>query len=50
VLARGEMDEPALVFAQADFAALDKVRVAGSVLNHRDWQDAVPPCPVVALE
>lgn len=48
VAAAGPLNEPGLVFAQVDFAAIDAVRVGGNVLNHRDWQD-VPPCPVVAL-
>ncbi len=48
VAAAGPMDEPGLIFAAPDFAAIDNVRVAGTVLNHRDWPD-VPPCPVVAL-
>ena len=48
VAAAGPMNEPGLTFAPAYFTAIDTVRVAGNVLNHRDWQN-VPPCPVVEL-
>ena len=48
VAASGPMNEPGLTFAPAYFTAIDAVRVAGNVLNHRDWQ-SVRPCPVVEL-
>jgi len=48
VAAAGPMNEPGLTFAPVYFTAIDTVRLAGNVLNHRDWQD-VPPCPVVEL-
>ena len=48
VAAAGPMNEPGLTFAPAYFTAIDAVRVAGNVLNHRDWQ-SVRPCPVVEL-
>jgi len=49
VLARGALDEPGLVYADIDLAAVEAVRRDGSVLNHRDWPDAVAPCPVIEL-
>jgi len=45
----GEMDRPGLVLADVDFARIDEVRRAGGVLNHRDWADDIPPCPVIPL-
>jgi predicted amidohydrolase len=50
VLVRGEMDAPGLIFADIDLSLVDSVRRDGGVLNHRDWPDKIPPCPVVALE
>jgi len=50
VLHRGEMDAPGLVFADIDLSLADSVRRDGGVLNHRDWPDKIPPCPVVTLE
>jgi predicted amidohydrolase len=50
VLVRGEIDEPGLVFAEIDLARCENVRRDGGVLNHRDWPDKIPPCPVVTLE
>ncbi|HQT65175.1 MAG: carbon-nitrogen hydrolase [Acidocella sp. 20-57-95] len=49
ILARGEMDEPGLVFAEIALDLVAKVRREGGVLNHRDWIDKVPPCPVIKL-
>jgi predicted amidohydrolase len=37
VVAIGPIDQPAVVFAQLDLAAIDLVRVDGQVLGHRDW-------------
>ncbi|MBL8670124.1 MAG: carbon-nitrogen hydrolase family protein [Alphaproteobacteria bacterium] len=37
VLALGTMDAPGWVFADLDLAAVDRVRLDGAVLNHRDW-------------
>jgi predicted amidohydrolase len=48
IIARGEMNEPSLVMADADLELIDKVRRSGAVLNHRDWTN-VEPCPIVAL-
>ncbi|HTQ70754.1 MAG TPA: carbon-nitrogen hydrolase family protein [Acidocella sp.] len=48
VAAAGALNEPKLVFAEVDFAAIDKVRQEGAVLNHRDWA-AIAPAPVVSL-
>ena len=50
VLVRGELDAPSLVFAEIDLDRVQKVRRDGGVLNHRDWPDEIPPCPVVTLE
>jgi predicted amidohydrolase len=50
VLVRGELDAPGLVFADIDLARVQKVRREGGVLNHRDWPDKIPPCPIVTLE
>jgi len=50
VLVRGEMDAPGLVFADIDLILVDSVRRDGGVLNHRDWPDEIPPCPIVMLE
>jgi predicted amidohydrolase len=50
VLVRGEMDAPGLIFADIDLSLVDSVRRDGGVLNHRDWPDDIPPCPVVTLE
>ena len=49
VAAAGPMNEPGLVFAEVDFAAIAAVRENGDVLNHRDWVQPIPPCPVVDL-
>jgi predicted amidohydrolase len=49
VAAAGPLNEPGLVFADVDFAAIDSVRVNGNVLNNRDWGVKIPPCPVVEL-
>jgi predicted amidohydrolase len=49
VLAASDMDAPALLFATLDFAAIDRVRAHGAVLNHRDWADDIPPAPVIPL-
>ncbi len=48
VAAAGALNEPKFVFAEVDFAAIDKVRQDGAVLNHRDWA-AIAPAPVVPL-
>jgi len=50
VLVRGELDAPGLVFADIDLARVQEVRRNGGVLNHRDWPDKIPPCPIVTLE
>jgi predicted amidohydrolase len=49
VLHRGTLDEPGLVYAEIDLAAVEAVRQDGSVLNHRDWVTQIPPCPVIEL-
>ncbi len=49
VQAMGEMDTPDLVFTSIELNAIDAVRRAGSVLNHRDWPTAIDPAPVVQL-
>ena len=49
VVARGSMDQPSLVFADIDLKHVKQVRTGGSVLNHRDWPDQIPPCPIVSL-
>ncbi len=49
VLAASDMDTPALLFATLDFAAIDRVRAQGAVLNHRDWVDDIAPAPVIPL-
>jgi len=48
IIAQGHVNETGLLFASIDPAAIDAVRVAGAVLNHRDW-GAVTPAPVVPL-
>jgi predicted amidohydrolase len=50
VLQRGVLDEPGLVFAEADLSRVAQVRAEGAVLNHRDWPDPIRPCPIVTLE
>jgi len=37
VVAIGALDAPGLVVADLDLAAIDRVRVEGQVLGHRDW-------------
>lgn len=37
VLSIGELNQPGWVYADLDLAALEAVRSAGQVLNHRDW-------------
>ena len=49
ILVRGVMDEAELVFADIDLNAVAQVRRDGGVLNHRDWPDVIPPCPVTPL-
>ncbi|MDE8349435.1 MAG: carbon-nitrogen hydrolase family protein [Acidocella sp.] len=49
ILVRGGMDEAELVFADIDLSAVAQVRRNGGVLNHRDWPDVIPPCPVTQL-
>jgi predicted amidohydrolase len=49
VAAAGPLNEPGLTFADADFTAIDTVRANGNVLNHRDWVQEIPSCPVVEL-
>ncbi len=44
VIVRGGMDQPGWVFADLDFAQLDKVRAFGAVRNFRDYP-AEPPFP-----
>ena len=39
VVAIGELDAPAWVYADLDPALLAAVRADGQVLNHRDWDD-----------
>ncbi len=50
VMARGNMDEPGMVFAEIDLERIAQVRLQGGVLNHRDWPPILhPPCPVLSL-
>ncbi len=49
VAVAGRMNASELVFATVDFAAIDTLRTQGTVLNHRDWPEAIRPCPVVPL-
>jgi predicted amidohydrolase len=49
VLCRGTLDEPSIIYADVDLAAVTAVRQEGSVLNHRDWVAQIPPCPVIDL-
>jgi predicted amidohydrolase len=49
VAAAGGLNEPGLTFANVDVNAIDIVRCRGNVLNHRDWGQAIPPCPAIAL-
>ena len=48
ILAEAPADAPGLVVATLEPAAVAAVRREGAVLNHADWPDAVPPCPVIA--
>lgn len=48
VAAAGALNEPKLVFAEVDFAAIDKVRQEGAVLNNLHWPE-IPPARVVTL-
>lgn len=48
VLARGTLNEPSLLIADADTALIEQTRRDGAVLNHRDWP-ATPPCEIVQL-
>jgi predicted amidohydrolase len=48
VIARGQMDEPGLVFAELDPALLEAVRAEGGVRNHRDWPAHPGACRVAA--
>jgi predicted amidohydrolase len=49
IIARGELNADALVIADADLALVDQVRRDGAVLNHRDWAQKIPACPIVPL-
>lgn len=49
VIARGQMDEPGLVFAELDPALIEAVRQDGGVRNHRDWPPAPQGCRVVTF-
>ncbi len=49
VAAAGPLNEPGLTFADVNFTAIDIVRANGNVLNHRDWAQKIPPCPIVEL-
>jgi predicted amidohydrolase len=51
VMARGNLDDPGLIFADIDTARIAEVRVNGGVLNNRDWPALpfIPPCPVLAF-
>jgi predicted amidohydrolase len=49
VAAAGTLNEPGLTFAEVNFTAIDTVRANGNVLNHRDWVQEIPSCPVVEL-
>lgn len=48
VVASGALNDPKLVFAEVDFAAIDKVRQEGAVLNNLHWPE-IPPARVVTL-
>ena len=50
VIARGQMDEPGLVFAELDPGLLEAVRQDGGVRNHRDWPAHPAGCRVTAPE
>jgi predicted amidohydrolase len=47
--ATGDLNEPSLLLTTINQTAIDHVRTAGGVLNHRDWPMAVAPAPVVRL-
>ena len=49
VQAAGAMDETDLLFTSVDFAAIDRVRTEGGVLNHRDWHADAQAAPVMPL-
>ncbi len=49
VIARGQLDEPGLVFAELDPALIDAVRQDGGVRNHRDWPPHPAGCQVVTF-
>ena len=49
VVAIGALDAAALVIADLDLAAIDRVRADGQVLGHRDWDRPVPIAPGLFL-
>jgi len=48
VIARGTLDEPALLIADAELSLITQTRRDGAVLNHRDWPP-IAPCEIVHL-
>ena len=51
VVAQGAVDAPGWVFGEIDPAKVERVRVEGSVFNHRHWdeQGAAVTLPVVEV-
>jgi predicted amidohydrolase len=49
VIAEGALDDPRWLFVDLDPARIEAVRQDGAVRNHRNWQGAVPPAPVVGF-
>lgn len=49
IIGRGELNAAILVIADADLSLIDQVRRNGAVLNHRDWEQKIPPCPITKL-
>jgi predicted amidohydrolase len=48
IIAKGDLNAPALLIADADLALVEQTRRDGAVLNHRDWPP-VPAADIVAL-
>jgi predicted amidohydrolase len=48
IIAKGALDAPALLIAEADLTLVEKTRRDGAVLNHRDWP-ATAPADIITL-
>jgi predicted amidohydrolase len=48
IIAKGELNAPALLIADADLSLVEQTRRDGAVFNHRDWP-AIPAADIIAL-